>query len=484
MWPRSLRRRLVLTMAVGGIAILSVVALLSQRAMTREFGVFLERELPQFMEEGPDLARYAPELMAAWGPGWDHLQVQRCLNRIEADLGAEYRLTFVSLDGGDDVVLDQLAHPTAVPNGAGRRNAERVEQYVLIEKPSGEITRVDAGHLSTRGLPELRLVDERGVDVGLLMAIPNLTASGSEMEERFAGSLSQWLLLTALVAALIGVWMVSAVAKRIVGPVEALTSAARGMARGELEQRIDVRSGDEIGALATAFNHMAESLEQGERNRRNMISDTAHELRTPLTNVLCQIEGLQDGLIQPDGGTFASLHEEIVHLGKLVDDLQMLSLAESGALRMELRELDLRSEVARCLSTIVPRGDQPILHNRVSPGTRVLADSMRLHQVLGNLIANATTNTAGDGQVAIHCRCLDEHVEVSVLDSGAGVGPQDLPHVFERLYRTDPSRSRRTGGVGLGLAIVKGLVEAQGGRVGVESAHGAGSRFWFTLPKA
>jgi two-component system sensor histidine kinase BaeS len=229
---------------------------------------------------------------------------------------------------------------------------------------------------------------------------------------------------------------------------------------------------------------MADAVARSEALRRGLVADVAHELRTPLTNLRCQIEAVQDGLQPADTATLQSLHEETLLLARLVGDLQDLALAEGGQLPLHRASVSVTAAVDAALAAIRPiaaaRG--VVLEADVAAALAVDADRERLAQVLRNLLANALTHTPGGGRIRVSGRRVSGEVAVEVSDTGDGIAPEHLAHVFDRFYRSDPSRARRTGGAGLGLAIVRQLVEAHGGRVAVASEPGAGTRFTFTLP--
>jgi two-component system sensor histidine kinase BaeS len=216
-----------------------------------------------------------------------------------------------------------------------------------------------------------------------------------------------------------------------------------------------------------------------------MVTDIAHELRTPLTNLRGQIEAVEDGLLPPSPATVRSLREEVLLLTRLVEDLQTLSIAEAGRLALDRSPTSVRELVERALEGFrIAAADGGVqLRNDVEEFPRVDADAGRVGQVLRNLLANAIRHTPPGGVVAVSARTEGDVVAVTVTDTGRGIDPDHLPHVFERFHRSDPSRSRTTGGAGLGLAIVKSLVEAHGGDVSASSAPGAGSAFRFTLPR-
>jgi signal transduction histidine kinase len=257
------------------------------------------------------------------------------------------------------------------------------------------------------------------------------------------------------------------------------------MEAGDLTQRVEITSRDEIGDLARAFNRMADGLARLEESRRQMVTDVAHELRTPLTNIRGYLEALRDGVVEPDRRITDSLYEEAMLLTHLVDDLQALSLAEAGQLRLQRQPVALADVVERAVGAFGSRAQAegvPLQVDLPDDLPLVDVDPQRIGQVLRNLLDNGLTHTPPGGQISVTVCVRASWIEVRVSDTGSGIAAEDLPHVFERFYRADRSRSRATGGAGLGLAIAKQLVEAHGGRIEVESQVGHGTQFTFTLP--
>jgi two-component system, OmpR family, sensor histidine kinase BaeS len=310
-------------------------------------------------------------------------------------------------------------------------------------------------------------------------------------ERRFMRPLNRSLVFGVLLAGALALAGTALLAHRMLAPVRLLTRAAGRLAEGDLSHRVPVTSEDELGRLAVAFNSMIDGLDRLERSRRELLHDVAHELRTPLTSLRCQIEALQDGLLDPGAEALASLHEETVHLGRLVDDLRDLSLATAGRLRLEIEPLDLREEAERAARAARSGTEEEAagIEVNVPAGLTVTADPERLQQVLRNLLVNALHHAPAGGAVRVVAEPAEgARVQIAVADDGPGIAPEHLPHLFDRFYRTDPSRSRTTGGAGLGLAIVKNLVEAHGGNVWAENAAPGSSKtgavFRFTLPAA
>jgi signal transduction histidine kinase/phosphopantetheinyl transferase len=306
-------------------------------------------------------------------------------------------------------------------------------------------------------------------------------------ERSFLGAVERALAAGALIGGVAALALGLTVSQRILKPVDALTAAVRRMGAGDLDQRVPVAAADEIGELASAFNAMAGNLARTERLRRTMVTDVAHELRTPLTNLRGYLEAIQDGVALPDPEVIASLHEEALHLSRLVDDLQDLALAEAGQLPLERQPLavaDFVGPVARLVAPRAAAAGVSVEAHLPSGLPAVDADPVRARQIVHNLVGNAVRHTPAGGAVRVAARRAGEDVEVTVADSGEGIPPEHLPHVFERFYRADRSRSRATGGAGIGLAVVRQLVEAHGGRVAVESTPGRGTTMRFTLPIA
>jgi signal transduction histidine kinase len=265
-------------------------------------------------------------------------------------------------------------------------------------------------------------------------------------------------------------------------PLRRLIKATERIAAGDLAHRVRVRARDELGKLAQAFNRMAEALQRSERARRNLLADIAHELRTPLTVIQGNLEAMLDGIFPLTPESLAPVYEETLQLGKLVEDLRELTLAEAGTLPLELEEFDLGELVERVCEAIRPVATEEgvELEVEVQRGLPVEADPKRIRQVLGNILANAIRYSPPESTIAVSVRTEGAEAVVSVRDQGPGITPEDLPHIFERFYKVD--RSRNEEGSGLGLAIAKAIVEAHGGRIWAESTVGKGTTISFSLP--
>jgi two-component system sensor histidine kinase BaeS len=295
-------------------------------------------------------------------------------------------------------------------------------------------------------------------------------------EQRELAAVDRRLVALFALATLIALALSVVISRRITKPIEHLTCAVQALGRGTMPAPVRVTGQDEIARLATAFNAMARAVASQEELRRRMAADVAHELRTPLTNLRCELEAIQDGLAAPDGARIDSLHEEVLHLQRLVEDLQELALADAGALRLARERLELGPAIARVV------GDRAEV--TAEDGLVVDADPTRLRQVMDNLLANAAAHAPAGGRARVRVARDGAAATVSVSDDGPGIPAAELERIFERFYRLDEARGRSGGGAGLGLAIVSRLVELHGGRVWAESAPGQGATFTFRIPLA
>jgi signal transduction histidine kinase len=277
-------------------------------------------------------------------------------------------------------------------------------------------------------------------------------------------------------------WLLS---RQTVKPLGEIAGAARKVAGGDLEQKVDIKGYSEVSELASSFNHMAETLRHDRELRRNMTADIAHELRTPLAILQGNIEGMQDGVVPVNAETLDSLHAETVELARLVDDLRTLSLAEARQLGFDHRPTDLRELASHVADEFKSRAARQGVEVRVSSPPdlpEVEIDPTRTSQILRNLLDNALRYSPENCRVDVALEAECDGVVLSVTDRGPGIAEEHLPFIFERFYRIDRSRARATGGSGLGLAIAKQLVEAQGGTITADSAAGRGSTFRIYLP--
>jgi signal transduction histidine kinase len=334
-----------------------------------------------------------------------------------------------------------------------------------------------AFQLVVRAVPhEIRDAAGRVVAHAFLAPADDLDELDDAVAVRELAAVDRRLIELFALATLVALMLTIFVSRRITRPIEQLTAAVQAFGRGAPATPVTVTGRDEIARLATAFNAMATAIARQDDLRRRMVGDVAHELRTPLTNLRCELEAIQDGLAAPEPARVASIHEEVLHLQRLVEDLQELAIAEAGALALHPERVELGAAVSRIV------GAQAEV--RCDDAIWVDVDVTRLRQVVHNMLANAVRHAPPGSPVQVRIARAGADAAVSIADRGPGIPAHELERIFERFYRLDEARGRVSGGAGLGLAIVRRLVELHGGRVWADSTLGEGATFTFTLPLA
>jgi histidine kinase len=291
------------------------------------------------------------------------------------------------------------------------------------------------------------------------------------------------------VAALVASAVSLFVTQRIVSPLREIQQVSQRIAAGQYQERLNTQAPGEIGELARAFNDMARTLEQTECRRVELLSNVAHEFKTPLSSLRGYVQGLKDGLFKTNEETLNACLRQLARLERLLTDLSLLSRVETGQEAFNPRPvaaLELFEQVAASFRPAFSIKKVTLMLEPPPPSLLVRADVQRTGQVLTNLIDNALKHTPPGGEVRLSARAAgDNTIMVTVSDTGEGIVGEDLPHLFTRFYRADRSRHHDAQqGSGIGLTIAKRYIERQGGRIGVDSELGKGSRFWFTLPRA
>ena len=322
-------------------------------------------------------------------------------------------------------------------------------------------------------------VFQNGQQVGIFtLSTIDLPDSGSQrpafanpVASRISEVVNRSLFWAGIGAAAIGTLLVWFLSRRTLAPLQSLGAAARRLGSGDFSQRAETTGPTEIRELAHSFNVMAEGLEEAERQRRNLTADVAHELRTPLSNIQGYLEAIRDGLVDPTPEAIDTIHGQALHLSRLVEDLRLLAQVEAGALQLQPSPVRIDELLQSSVEAVRPRaeGKGVDLSLDVAPSLPTAdLDETRIAQVVGNLLENAITHTPEGGRVSVSARVLRqaqderEAVEVTIADTGSGISSEELPRLFDRFYRVDPSRDRSTGGAGLGLTIARRLVEAHG----------------------
>ena len=455
---RSLAFKLTLAFLVVGVVGAALVALFVRQRTQHEFDRFV-------------LSRYQQDLV-------DEL--------------ADYYQTNGSWEGIGAILVSAQAPIRPGPQGlfpapVTLLDADRVVVYGGWRYQRGE-------QVEDRGKGQHVPVEAEGVTVGWLL-FESLRDRASAMREPsesdFLERVNQAILLGALgataVALLIGVFL----ARTISRPVRELTAATQVVAQGELGHQVPVRGQDDLGELAASFNRMSADLARSAESRRQMTADIAHELRTPLSLIMGYTEALSDGKLQGKPETFDILHEEAQRLSRLVDDLRTLSLADAGELSLTRRSAAPLALLERAASAHSAQAQAQDVSLRVEVDQdlpEIEVDPDRIAQVLDNLLSNALRYTPAGGEIVLSAQhspgqgaAHPGSLTIRVRDSGDGIAPEDLPHIFDRFYRGDKSRHLKEGESGLGLAIARSLVEAHGGSMSAESEPGVGTTFSIRL---
>ena len=330
-------------------------------------------------------------------------------------------------------------------------------------------------------------ISEDNKVVGVLVPMPAPSFQGQPRELEFIERINMTLLYGALISAVIALLLGVFLSRTLTRPIRELTRATHAVSEGDLSQQVPVRSKDELGELAQAFNKMSSELSRSINARRQMTADIAHELRTPLSLILGHAEAVHDGVLVPSIENFEIIREEATRLEHLVNDLRILSLADAGELSMEKEVVEpgqLLNEVSALYQYQTQRKNIS-LETDVAPDLpNIEVDPGRMTQVLTNILDNALRYTPEGGRIVLGAKEADDMVELSVQDSGPGLNIEDIDRIFERLYRADVSRQREDGGSGLGLAIAKSIVQAHGGQLSAESERGKGLKVKIRLPKS
>jgi len=300
--------------------------------------------------------------------------------------------------------------------------------------------------------------------VGKLILGQNLQPSERRFTFSFLAPIVLLSLLLAVFATLIGLLLT----RRVVSPLAEVIAAAEEIAGGHLQTRVRVKAPDDLRDLSGSFNKMADVLERNDRERRDMLTDIAHELRTPLTVMRGRLEGIMDGVYPADEKHIGPALEETYLLERLVEDLRLLTLAESHQLHFEKSAVNLVEIARRSLNMFQAEADEKKIKLDLATGLEkaaVFADPQRTEQVIGNLLANALRYVPEGGHVWVEIGQIEDEIILSVNDNGPGVPAADLAYIFNRFWRGEKSRSRAAGGAGLGLAIARLLIVEQGGKM-------------------
>ena len=410
-------------------------------------------------------------------------------DRNQSDIAEDLRIYYLntgSWEGADTVFrgngLSNAPHPP------GERGPKRYRPFVLTDQNGVVLVandRYKAGDkMSASNVEQGVPITRNGKIVGVLVPI-SVPFEGDPREVAFIDRTKTLLIYSALIGSVIALLLGVFLSRTLTRPIRELTRATHAVSEGDLSQQVPVRSNDELGELAIAFNKMSAELSRSINSRKQMTADIAHELRTPLSLILGHAEAVHDGVLPPTQENFEIIREEATRLEHLINDLRILSLADAGELTINLQTIEPRrllQEVASLYQYQTQKKNISLELDIASPLSTIEVDPGRMTQVLTNILDNAMRHTPEGGRIIMAARQQQDRIELSILDSGQGLQTDDINHIFDRFYRTDPARQREEGGSGLGLAIARSIVQAHGGQLSAQSEAGQGLKIMIRLP--
>ena len=385
--------------------------------------------------------------------------------------------------------VESVLRPDGDEPGPGPGPNRRFYPFTLTTE-SGVVISPNGGYKIGDQVPQQDLA--KGISItkddkviGVLVPIP-APFQGRPREVEFIDRTNRILLYGALIGAVIALLLGIFLSRTLTRPIRELTRATHAVSEGDLSQQVPVRSNDELGELAKAFNKMSSELSRSVNTRKQMTADIAHELRTPLSLILGHAEAVHDGVLPPSRENFEIIREEAERLEHLVNDLRILSLADAGELSINPQTVEperLLQEVAAIYQYQTQRKNITLDLDITSPLSNIEVDPGRMTQVLTNILDNALRHTPEGGRILLSAKDTNDQVELAIEDSGPGLKAEDIDRIFDRFYRTDSSRQREDGGSGLGLAIARSIVQAHGGQLSAESEEGKGLKVIVRLPQ-
>lgn len=475
-WLTSLHFRLIVGFTLVLVVSLLGVSLYVRYAAEREIERFqqeveraraerIQQVVNQYYEYNKDLAGIGPALeQAQWLYNWN-IEVTDAEGNPIALVSGKKTVPEPPARQWMAPPSNKLQNPPAGPGarripGEGRRFAKHT--YKLQDSDKKDVASISMGPADIPGV------------------VPEPPMS------RLLATLDASLLWTGIAAGIVGIALVSLLSRRALLSIGVLRGAARTFGGGQYSHRVPKIGPHEIGELGETFNLMADDIQRAERQRLNLMADVAHELRTPLSNIQGYVEAMKDGVISPSDETLESIHQQVLQLNHLVEDVKLLSLLDAGALRLNFEKAAVGDVLNRSVRGFMAKAHSKEIRLSTDidediPPVRI--DTARILQVVDNLLENAVRHTPQGGQVTVRAGTLStDEVFVAVEDTGEGIPDTVIENVFDRFRRADPSRARTTGGAGLGLAIAKNLVEAHGGAIEAKSSPSGGTTFRFTIP--
>lgn len=410
----------------------------------------------------------------------DELEAYYASNGSWADVNASLRGRLQLLHDSEQASASDERPPVLPPEVPPPFIIVDAGNRVVVPNPQYAIGDTVAFDLLSDGFA----LQVEGEQVGTLI-LDSEAAAPTTAEAQFLADTNRALLIGALGATAVAIFLAVIIARTLTQPLQELAAASRSLAQGDLQQAVPVRTQDELGELALAFNHMSAELDRLEQIRQQMTADIAHDLRTPLTVLSGYLEAMEDGTLSATPARLRMMRQETTVLHRLVTDLRTLSLADAGQLSLQKEPIaigELLTQVQASYAHQAAQNHIDLTVDSAESSATLSLDRARMLQSLGNLVSNALRYTPENGRITLSSASqTNGSVEISIADTGAGIPSDDLPNIFNRFYRGDRSRHEGQGSSGLGLAITKSLIAAHGGDISVQSTLGRGTTFTISL---
>ncbi len=410
----------------------------------------------------------------------------------------DYYTAQESWDGVESILKDssQTGPGQGLAGGQRDPNINRMMfrgpiPFVLANE-SGEIIAGGSNHAGYQAGDILQSLDlnkgikleQDGLTIGWLVVVP-FAQPKTNSQQAFLNDVQQGLIISSLITLLIALFLGGILIQSFTKPIRQLAAATEIVAAGELGYQVEIQSKDELGKLSDSFNSMSSDLKRADQRRKQITADIAHDLRTPLSVMTGYTEAMSEGKLEGSQEIYQTIHEQAQHLNYLIDDLRTLSLLDSKELNFQIQNIDpalILKQINTAFSSLADEKGIRLFLQIDQDLPRIDLDPDRLAQILGNLLNNALNVLSEGGEIHVSAMTVDSELQIFVQDDGPGILKEDIPYIFDRLYRSDKSRNLAQGSSGLGLAITKKLIEAQGGKISVDSKPGEGTIFKVSFP--
>ncbi|AOY76473.1 sensor histidine kinase [Clostridium formicaceticum] len=467
----KLRSRFILMILGGAIFSIVLVSIITNITLFRKFDLYMRDEQGKRLEEVVQLVEQSYAFHNGWTEGaLENIRLSPLIDNFDINIrDAEDHLIFThymesTMIQMHNEMMGKMGQGMMGRNHFGMmRNNSRGENYTIDQHDllfnNESIGKISIGFIGPFLVSEREIVFARGINISI-----------------FYGAI-----ISVVAAIFLGMYS----SKVFSRPILQITEAANHIRQGKLDTKIEIPNNVlELQELSRSINHLAKSLGDQEGLRKRLTSDISHELRTPLTVLQSHIEAMSDGIWEPTKDKLDICKNEVIRLIKLVEELKYLTDIESHKLTLEMKQYCLSKDLNEIIESFRYQFQNKgiIIHHAIDQDIYIYADKNKIKQVFMNLLSNALKFTNSGGSVNVGMVEQRGEIEITVEDTGSGIEHEDLPYIFERFYRGDISRNRKTGGTGIGLTITKNLIESHGGRISVESKKGKGTKFTILLP--